>query len=45
MLGYGEQGRAIHVVCSAKEEYLAIITAYLPEEDEWSEDFRVRIES
>jgi hypothetical protein len=43
MLGYGEASRAIHVVCSPKEEYLAIITAYLPDEDEWSDDFRVRI--
>ncbi len=43
MLGYGEGGRAIHVVCSPKDEYLAIITAYLPEEGEWSDDFRVRL--
>ena len=43
MLGYGEGGRAIHVVCSPKDEYLAIITTYLPDEDEWSDDFRVRI--
>jgi hypothetical protein len=43
MLGYGDGNRAIHVVCSPKEEYLAIITAYLPDEDEWSDNFRVRI--
>jgi hypothetical protein len=45
MLGYGEDSRAIHVVCSPKDEYLAIITTYLPDEDEWSNDFRVRITS
>jgi hypothetical protein len=45
MLGYGEDRRAIHVVCSPKDEYLAIITAYLPDEDEWSDDFRVRAKS
>jgi hypothetical protein len=45
MLGFGEGGRAIHVVCSPKDEYLAIITAYLPNEDEWSDNFRVRITS
>jgi hypothetical protein len=45
MLGYGEDNRAIHVVCSPKDEYLAIITAYLPDEDEWSDNFRVRIKS
>jgi hypothetical protein len=45
MLGIGQDSRAIHVVCSPKEEYLAIITAYLPGEDEWSDHFRVRIRS
>lgn len=43
MLGLRENERAIHVVCSPKDEYLAIITAYLPGEDEWSENFRDRI--
>ena len=42
MLGFDEDERAIHVVCSPKDEYLAIITAYLPDEDEWSEDLRER---
>ena len=42
MLGYGETGRAVHVVCSPKDEYLAIITAYLPDPSQWSEDFRRR---
>ncbi len=31
MLGFGKPGRPIHVVCSPKDEYLAIITAYLPD--------------
>ncbi len=44
MLGFGDTTRPIHVVCSPKDEYLAIITAYLPDKDEWSDDFRVRIE-
>jgi hypothetical protein len=44
MLGFGDGTRPIHVVCSPKDEYLAIITAYLPDKDEWSDDFRVRIE-
>lgn len=42
MLGGGEGGRPIHVVCSPKEEYLAIITAYVPSEEEWELDFRLR---
>lgn len=42
MLGFGEGGRALHVCCSPKNEYLAIITAYAPDKHEWSGDFRVR---
>lgn len=42
MLGFGDAGRAVHVVCSPKDEYLAIITAYLPDPAQWSEDFRRR---
>ncbi len=42
MLGYGEEGRAIHVVCSPKPDFLAIITAYLPDSDEWSADYSAR---
>lgn len=42
LLGRGEGDRAIHVVCSPKEDFLAIITAYLPQPDEWSSDFRTR---
>jgi hypothetical protein len=43
LLGLGENGRPIHLVCAPKEDYLAIITAYLPVEHEWSGDFRVRL--
>ena len=42
MLGFDAVDRPIHVVCSPKNEYLAIITAYLPFEDEWSDDLRSR---
>lgn len=31
------------IVCSPKDEFLAIITAYLPDKNEWSSGFRVRI--
>ncbi len=43
LLGSCDEGRPIHVVCSPKKDYLAIITAYLPDRREWSEDFKVRI--
>jgi hypothetical protein len=40
MLGTDKTGRAIHVVCSPKEEFLAIITAYLPDPSQWHTGFR-----
>lgn len=45
LLGFGEENRAIHIVCAPKDEYLAIITAYLPSAGEWSEDFKMRSKS
>ncbi|NVM26758.1 MAG: DUF4258 domain-containing protein [Desulfobacterales bacterium] len=42
ILGKGTGGRPVHVLCSPKDDYLAIITAYLPTEEEWTSDFRVR---
>jgi len=42
MLGYGDNGRPIHVVCAPKSDYLAIITAYLPTENQWLADWRTR---
>lgn len=44
LLGHGDEGRAIHVVCGPKDEYLAIITAYLPDPTQWSADFKRRRE-
>jgi hypothetical protein len=43
LLGFGAGGRAVHVVCAPKEDYLAIITAYLPDEALWTDDFRTRL--
>lgn len=37
-----EKSRTIHVVCSPKDDYLAIITAYIPAPEQWSADFRIR---
>jgi hypothetical protein len=45
MLGHSpESDRSVHVVCSPKDEYLAIITTYLPDPEKWSDDFRRRLE-
>jgi hypothetical protein len=43
VLGFGAEGRPIHVVCAPREDYLAVITAYIPEVGEWSDDFKRRI--
>ena len=45
MLGRGDANRPIHVVCAHKEDYLAIITAYIPGDNEWIDDFKMRRES
>jgi hypothetical protein len=42
LLGYGTGQRPIHVVCAPKIDYLAIITAYLPDRAQWTADFRTR---
>lgn len=45
MLGRCENGRALHVVCAPKDEYLAVITAYIPSESHWDPEFRKRKEA
>ena len=44
MLGRGTDGRPIHVVCAPKDEYLAIITAYIPDKAQWSKNYKTRID-
>jgi len=34
--------RFLHVVCAPKEEYLAIITAYIPDPTKWEENMKTR---
>lgn len=34
--------RHIHIVCSPKDEYLAIITAYIPSFEKWMPNFKKR---
>lgn len=43
MLGFGAGQPPLHIVCAPKDEYLVLITAYLPAAEDWSDDFRVRI--
>jgi hypothetical protein len=44
MLGWGDGSRPIHVVCAPKSDYLAVITAYLPNPSQWELDWRTRRE-
>ena len=43
MLGFGYKNRPIHVVCAPKEDYLAVITAYVPDSSEWLQNFKESI--
>ena len=40
--GDSQNERDIHVVCAPKEDFLAVITAYLPAEDQWEQDLQTR---
>ena len=42
IMGEGEDGRPVHVVCAPKNEYLAIITAFIPTPEDWEEGFKER---
>ena len=39
-----QQHRPIHIVCSPKTDYLAIITVYVPSPNKWSLDLKKRKE-
>ena len=43
MLGSGLNGNPIHIVCSPKDSYLAVITAYIPDQNQWEKNFKTRI--
>ena len=42
LLGWRKDGTPVHIVCAPRQEYLAIITAYPPQKESWSDDFRKR---
>jgi len=41
MLGFTDN-RFLHVVCAPKDDYLAVITAYLPSDKEWEDNYSKR---
>ena len=42
MMGKTREERVVHVVCSPKDEYLAVITAYIPNPEKWGDDLKTR---
>jgi hypothetical protein len=42
MLGFGLQGRPLHVVCAPKQGLLFIITVYVPDPERWERTFERR---
>ncbi len=42
ILGFTTDDRPIHIVCSPKKEYLAIITAYVPTKEDWKNNYKKR---
>jgi hypothetical protein len=42
MYNLTDKERPVHVVCSPKDNYLVIITAYVPTADKWENDFKTR---
>jgi len=42
VLGRSKAGKPLHVVCGSNGEKLWLVTAYFPDPDEWTEDFKQR---
>lgn len=42
ILGFIDKETGLHVVCSIGQNYLWMITAYYPDQSQWSEDLRCR---
>lgn len=42
LTGFTGNNRPVHVVCAPKDEYLAIITVYVPTVDKWEPGFKAR---
>ena len=42
VIGHSKDGKIMHVVCGSNGSELWLITAYFPNPNEWSEDFKLR---
>lgn len=44
ILGYGVNGKPLHIVVSKDDSFVYLITAYWPDTDKWNVDFSKKIE-
>ena len=42
VVGSTSLNRVIHVVCAPKDEFLAIITSYVPNKEKWTDGYKIR---
>ena len=42
ILGQTEAGEALHIVCGSNGVEMWLVTAYIPNPNEWTEDFKYR---
>ncbi len=42
MSGFTKRNRPVHVVCSPREDFLWMITVYIPSDGKWEENFKIR---
>ena len=42
VLGYTKEGKALHIVCGSSGTELWLITAYIPNPAEWTDDLKHR---
>lgn len=43
LFGFSDK-RPLHIVCAPKDDYLAVITAYIPSDQEWEKNYKKRKE-
>lgn len=43
VMGYSPLNRPLHVVCSPKDDYLAVVTVYIPHPSAWDSTFTKRV--
>ena len=42
IVGYSIQHKILHIVCGISNDFVHIITAYLPDSNKWEEDMKTR---